>query len=288
MQAKNNNYLYIVSTPIGNLKDITLRALECLKYVDIIACEDTRVSQKLLQHYGILNKRLLSYGNHNLKSATQSILQELKKGHNVALISDAGTPIISDPGTNLVEECYKEGLRVTTLPGPCALISALTLAGIQENTFYFGGFFANKAGDLVKQFTQLQNLKSNLVFYCAANKFKNSLLALTRIFPSTTKIAVARELTKIFEEFQIHTIEEWLLRLNKPLKGELVVIIPPREQFLNIDITEQIELMKALLLYLPAKSALAVVKQYFATKGIKVNTKELYNVSIEHHKTTTN
>ncbi len=214
---------YIVSTPIGNLSDITLRALEILKNVDYIACEDTRVSRILLDKYSISSK-LFDCHKFNEKERSEKIISLLNEGKNIALISDAGTPLISDPGSVLINELYKNNVKITAIPGACALIDFLSLIPRDSEEFSFIGFI----GRTFKSQAEIINKYkySNLVFYESPNRLKDTLNNILEISGENTKIAVGRELTKVFEEIKIGKISEIIDYYNhNPIKGELVVMI---------------------------------------------------------------
>ena len=217
--------LHIVSTPIGNLKDITLRSLETLKDADLILCEDTRVTQRLLGHYGI-KKSLLVY--NDFKTPHERIIQELQEGKNLVLVSDAGTPLMSDPGYKLIQECQKYGIKMTAEPGASAILTALVLSGLPPYPFYFGGFFDPKKSDL--------SVKATLVFFEAPHRLLKTLEVLNN---TTRTIAVARELTKMYEEVQVGRAEKLIEHFKKhPPKGEIVLVLGPdiaREVSLNLD-----------------------------------------------------
>lgn len=190
--------LFLVATPIGNLGDITLRALETLKSVDCIACEDTRTSGVLLHHYGI-KVPLVSYHSHNEAAATESLVAELQQGKRIALISDAGTPLLSDPGARLVSAAIRAGIRVTPLPGASALLAALTIAGLPANQFFYAGFLPTKTSARKAMLQQLANIPATLIFYEAPHRLLETLYVLSDMY-GPRHAAVARELTKRFEE----------------------------------------------------------------------------------------
>lgn len=216
--------LYIVASPIGNLKDITLRALETLKNVDLIACEDTRVTRKLLNHYSI-NKPTISYFQHSKISKISQIIDNLKNGNNVALVTDAGTPGISDPGNKLVEEILKNGIRVIPIPGPSALTALVSVAGIDMQRFIFLGYPPHKKGR-EKFFKEVIASKYPIIYYESPYRvIKN--LELLKSLDANKKIIFGRELTKMFEEIIRGSIEEILEYFkNNPekVKGEFVII----------------------------------------------------------------
>jgi len=215
--------LYIVATPIGNLKDITFRAIETLKSVDMIACEDTRHTNILLKHYNI-NTPITSFYQHNRFTKGEYILKLLKEGKEIALVCDAGTPGILDPGYNLINAAIKESISITVIPGPCALIDALVLSGKPTHEFHFAGFLPNKRVARRNKLRLLSNLKCTIVFYESCYRIKPCLEDLNDIFGDKI-IVLARELTKRFEEIIRATPKEILN--NKPglnLRGEFVVI----------------------------------------------------------------
>ncbi|MDP3371530.1 MAG: 16S rRNA (cytidine(1402)-2'-O)-methyltransferase [Candidatus Paracaedibacteraceae bacterium] len=210
--------LYCVATPIGNIKDITLRALEILQACDIIACEDTRVSMNLLTHYGISTK-LWSYHDHNAEHIRPQILKAISNGQSVALISDAGTPLISDPGTKLVRACHEAGQYVTTLPGASAVPSALVLSGLMSHAFAFVGFFN------AKNMQQWASFNGTLVFFESPRRVVETLELMKDSFHNRT-VAVVREISKMFEEVQtgdFATVIEYYEQ--HPPKGEIVIVL---------------------------------------------------------------
>jgi len=216
--------LYIVSTPIGNLKDITLRALEVLKSVDLIACEDTRHTKILLDHYGI-KKPTTSFYQHNRFTKAEYLLGLLKQGKNVALVSDAGTPAILDPGYNLVNLAIQNKIEITALPGPTAFIDALVLSGKPAHEFFFAGFLPNKALARKNRLQELSRLKATVIFYESCHRILAALEDIQAIF-GDKEIVVARELTKKFEEVIRATPQAALRQLShsKP-RGEFVLIL---------------------------------------------------------------
>ena len=218
--------LYIVATPIGNLKDITLRALETLEAVEIIAAEDTRVAKKLLNAHGI-STPLTSYHQHNTIQRDQSILASLSQGKNVALITDAGTPLISDPGHSLVERCHKEGIDVVPIPGASAIVTALSVNSINVTRFCFEGYLPPKQAARLHRLQQLRCDSRALVFYEAKHRIVEMLQDLQSVFGPNRIIMIARELTKIHEQIITRPIKEVLTMLADetiPSKGEFVVV----------------------------------------------------------------
>lgn len=216
--------LYIVSTPIGNLADITLRALEVLKQVDLIACEDTRHTGILLKHYNISNK-LTSFYEYNKKERTPEIIKLLKEGKSVALVSDAGTPGISDPGFYLIREVIKENLAVIPIPGPSALLSALVISGLPSDRFVFEGFLPKRAGRRHKKLQALKDETRTMIFYDSPYRITESLKDILEVFGDRPMVLV-RELTKKFETIMRGKISEIIAQIeNKKLKGEIVLVI---------------------------------------------------------------
>ena len=218
--------LYLVATPIGNLSDITLRAIETLRTCDYILCEDTRHSKTLLDHYGI-QKTLKSFHKFNENSKEDSIIEELKEGKVIALISDAGTPGISDPGTLLVQRCIAEGINVIAIPGPCAAIAALSSSGLNTDRFQFFGFLPKKSGELQKALQEILTYPGTTICYESPFRLLEVLKCLEQLAPNRP-IVIARELTKKFEECKRGTAGElwrsWEDQ-EKNVKGEIVLMI---------------------------------------------------------------
>lgn len=253
--------LYLVSTPIGNLEDITLRALRVLKACDEIYCEDTRVSQKLLTYYGI-KKPLFSYHEHNSDKVLPILLEKLKT-KTLTLISDAGTPLISDPGYKLIQACYDHNFFVTAIPGPCALITAVTLGGISPNEFFFAGF-VNK-----KRFPVLQAINSTLIFFESNHKLLRTLKIMKEWF-NNRSVVVLRELTKIFEERLFGTFDDMIAHFElKPPKGEIILLLsPPHKKEENNTKTIESELIKLLETKSLKESVLSLSNQLKISKNL--------------------
>jgi 16S rRNA (cytidine1402-2'-O)-methyltransferase len=218
--------LFIVATPIGNLGDITLRALDTLRAADVIAAEDTRHSGILLKHYGI-KKPLLSYHEHNEAMRTAELIERIARNENIALITDAGTPGISDPGARLIRECIKRDLPFTIVPGPSAVITALTGSGFSMERFSFRGFLPVKSGQRERELREVVPRNDTIVFFESPYRLSKTLAVCAEIMPER-QLCVARELTKKFEEFRRGTPAELLARYEaKPPKGEIVLLIGP-------------------------------------------------------------
>jgi 16S rRNA (cytidine1402-2'-O)-methyltransferase len=218
--------LYLVATPIGNLEDITLRALRVLKECDVVAAEDTRRTGQLLKHFGI-SKPMLSYFQFNEARRSEEIIERLKRGEKVALVTDAGSPGISDPGERVVKAAIAVGLRVESVPGACALVAALTASGLPTDEFHFIGFLPHKSGQRRNQLEALKAVEGTLVFYESPYRIEKLLAELNEVFAERT-VVLARELTKKFEEFLRGKPAELLeVAKKRSLKGEFVVLVAP-------------------------------------------------------------
>ena len=222
--------LYIVATPIGNLEDITLRALRILKEVDLIAAEDTRQTLKLLNHFEIA-KPLISYHRHNEEIKSDILIEKLKNGENIALVSDAGTPGICDPGEEVIKKAIEEGIEVIPIPGACAMINALIASGIETNEFSFLGFLPLNKKLRKEKLEEIKKSEKTIIIYEAPHKMKSTLQDLKNILENR-KIVLARELTKIHEEFIRKNIDEILNEIDN-LKGEMILIIEGSSKFLE-------------------------------------------------------
>ena len=241
--------LYLVSTPIGNMEDITFRALNVLKKSNIILCEDTRRSGKLLSYFRIKNK-LLSYHKFNEKKISSTVIDSIKKNKVVSLISDAGTPTISDPGLILVNKCIDENLSVHPIPGPSAVTSAISVSGFSDQ-YLFYGFLTKKENELDKTLNNLSNIDYSIVFFVPASKINFFLIKFKKYF-FDRKIVIAKEMTKIHEEF-IRSKVETIKNLSESLKGELTVVLSKKIKEKNVkqEITEsvKVEIKKMLKKY---------------------------------------
>jgi 16S rRNA (cytidine1402-2'-O)-methyltransferase len=224
--AHKNGHLYLVATPIGNLEDITVRALRVLGEVDLIACEDTRHTAKLLHHYGI-NKPTLSYHQHNEASRAAELLERLEEGTNLALVTDAGTPLISDPGQRLVALCLERRIPVIPIPGPSAVIAALIASGLPTEEFVFVGFLPSRPHERHKALAELARENRLLALYEAPHRLGDTLSdALEHL--GRRQAVIAREITKVHEEFLRGDLAELLVRVGqRPVRGEITLIIAP-------------------------------------------------------------
>jgi len=249
--------LYLVATPIGNLADITLRALETLAAADIVACEDTRVSRVLLDRYGI-RRRTTAYHEHNAGEAGPKLISALQAGQSVALISDAGTPLVSDPGYRLVGEALDRGIRVVPIPGPSAPLAALTASGLPSDAFLFAGFLPVKSGQRLARLEALRAVPATLIFFESPRRLAESIAAMAQVLGGERKAAIGRELTKAFEEMRIGTLgalADHYAAADTP-KGEIVVCVGPAEA--RADEPEDIDrLLLSLAAEMPASKAAA-------------------------------
>ena len=267
------NHLYIVSTPIGNLDDITLRALEVLKNSDIILCEDTRRSIKLLLHYNI-NKKLISYHKFNEKKQLNKIIEHFKEGKILALISDAGTPLLSDPGRILVNECLKKGIHVTPIPGVSSITSALSVSGFKDQ-FLFYGFLPKTENELEKVLSILSQNKFTQIFFAPSKKI-NFYIKKFKKFYSGRKILIAKEITKIHEEFIRKDVDH--LRLFKDtFKGELTIVVS--ENTNKVQIFDEKKIVNKVKKYLKKYSVKDTVDLIFENE--KINKKKIYNLCLK-------
>ncbi|WP_298624159.1 16S rRNA (cytidine(1402)-2'-O)-methyltransferase [uncultured Legionella sp.] len=268
--------LYIVATPIGNRDDISLRALDILKSVDLILAEDTRHSMQLLAALGIKNN-LNSLHAHNESDKSQQVIEQLLSGKTIALISDAGTPLISDPGYPLVRLARQHHITVTPIPGPCALITALSAAGISCDSFIFSGFLPAKKTARKSKLESLQSENHTLIFYESTHRILECLDDIAETYGDGCELVLAKELTKAFERFISGTVIEvknWLLADPGHTKGEFVLIIPPRP--ISIDEHANEELLTILLNEVPLKQAVAI-----ACKITNANKNELYETALK-------
>lgn len=271
-------HLYIVATPIGNLKDITLRALETLKQVDLIAAEDTRHSKTLLQHYQI-DTALISLHEHNEQQRAHELLLKLQAGQHIALISDAGTPLISDPGYQLVNHVRAAGVTVVPIPGPSALITALSAAGLPTDSFCYEGFLPAKTSARKQHLQKLQDECRTLIFYEAPHRILDTLRDIAEIFLPQRQATLARELTKTFETILSGTLEQLLAQLladKNQQKGEFVILVQGKKTQISADLAESQRILKILLTELPVKQAASLAAQI---TGEKKN--ELYPLALE-------
>ncbi|GAB2191320.1 16S rRNA (cytidine(1402)-2'-O)-methyltransferase [Sessilibacter sp. MAH1] len=270
--TSNTNWgqLYIVATPIGNLADMAPRALDVLSRVDLIAAEDTRHSIKLLEHFQI-STTMTAYHDFSDNNSTEKLIDKLKSGLNIALISDAGTPLISDPGYRLVQRARQEGLSVTPIPGACALIAALSASGLATDRFHFEGFLPAKTVARSKILSDLSKVTATLVFYEAPHRILSSLQDMATVFGGERQVVVARELSKTFETFLSGSLDEVIATVScdsNQQRGEIVVMVAGAVfDATEIDPDAQ-KLLLLLIQSLPLKQAASIVSEY---SGIKKN-----------------
>ncbi|KAL1003507.1 16S rRNA (cytidine(1402)-2'-O)-methyltransferase, partial [Haemophilus influenzae] len=273
--------LYIVATPIGNLQDITQRALETFAQVDLIAAEDTRHSGLLLSHYGI-KKPFFALHDHNEQEKAHILVEKLKQGSNIALISDAGTPLISDPGFHLVRQCREAGIRVVPLPGACAAITALCASGIASDRFCFEGFLPAKSKARKDKLENIAEEDRTLIFYESTHRILDTLEDMQAVLGEERYIVLAREMTKTWETITGNTIKnlrEWLLEDPNRTKGEMVLIVESKPKSDNNDeISPQaVKALELIAEELPLKKAAAIVAELY---GYKKNA--LYQFGLAH------
>ena len=270
--------LYIVPTPIGNLDDITLRAIEVLKNATLIAAEDTRHSKILLDKLGVLNPKMISCHDHNEEQRASIIIEEVNKGGIVALISDAGSPLINDPGYKVVTLCSKANVKVVPLPGPCALITALEASALPTDKFMFNGFFPVKEKELVETIESLKGVDYTAVFYEAPRRILNTMEKVAQILPDHD-VTLCREMTKTFESFYRLKAKDTPAFLEADpdrTKGEFVVAIGALKEDQGAISPQIVDALKTLVQTTPVKVACNVVANL---TGLKKN--DLYNLALE-------
>lgn len=269
MKNEQNGILYIVATPIGNLDDITQRALDTFAQVDLIAAEDTRHSGLLLNHYGI-KKPFFALHDHNEQQKAVILVEKLTKGENIALISDAGTPLISDPGFHLVRHCRQAGIRVVPVVGACAAIGALSCSGIASDRFCFEGFLPAKTKSRCDKLETLSEEPRTLIFYESTHRILDTLADMQKIWGSDRYIVMARELTKTWETIYGDTLGnliEWLNEDSNRTKGEIVLIVEGKSETEEESFSPQaVKLFQLLTNEMPMKKAAGIVAETFSYK----------------------
>ncbi|WGE32016.1 16S rRNA (cytidine(1402)-2'-O)-methyltransferase [Actinobacillus genomosp. 2] len=280
MKNEQNGTLYIVATPIGNLGDITQRALDTFTQVDLIAAEDTRHSGLLLSHYGI-KKPFFALHDHNEQQKAAVLVEKLQQGLNIALISDAGTPLISDPGFHLVRHCRQVGIKVVPLPGACAAITALCASGIASDRFCFEGFLPAKTKSRCDKLAEVANEPRTLIFYESTHRILDTLEDMQKMLGADRYVVMAREMTKTWETIYGDTLENlitWLNEESNRIKGEIVLVVEGKPQQDDEAFSAQaVKLLGLLCQELPLKKAAAIVAETF---GYKKNA--LYQYGLEH------
>ena len=268
--------LYLVSTPIGNLEDITLRAIYILKNSKLILCEDTRTSIKLLKKFNI-NTKMLSYHKFNERKRLGQVIQLIKNNNIVSLISDAGTPVISDPGMILIKECIKNDIALHPIPGPSAVTSALSVSGFEEK-FLFYGFLPNSESQIKNEIKNLCDFPYSIIFFASSNKI-NKLIKIFKIFFSDRKILIAKEMTKIYENFirdDVNSLE--VLKYN--LKGELTLVISNKFSIKKKSLNQLSESVKNEIRFMLKKYSSKDVSDFISKKE-KISKKIIYNYCID-------
>jgi 16S rRNA (cytidine1402-2'-O)-methyltransferase len=272
--------LYIVPTPIGNLSDITRRALEILQAVDLIAAEDTRHTGLLLQHFAI-NARMFALHDHNEQQKAETLLAKLREGQTIALVSDAGTPLINDPGYHLVRACRDAGVRVVPLPGPCAAIAALSAAGLPSDRFCYEGFLPAKSKGRRDALQALEQEPRTLIFYESTHRLLDSLADICAVFGEARYVVLARELTKTWESIYGAPVGEllaWVKEDENRRKGEMVLIVEgykANEEALPAEALRTLALLQA---ELPLKKAAALAAEIH---GVKKNALYKYALALQ-------
>ena len=272
-------HLYVVSSPIGNLKDITLRAIDTLKEVDLIFSEDTRVTKKLLHHLGIKG-RIQSLNEQNEAKKTPKILQQLSQGKSVALISDAGTPLISDPGYCLVKQAREKFFNIIPIPGCCAAIAALSVSGIATDKFYFHGFLPSSELAQLRELGKLAQRKETLIFYESVHRLQSTIGHMIKIFGGKHKAIVCKEMTKLHESYlgeNLSEIDEYVKNNPKKIRGEFTIIIDGNKQ--EQAIIDQNKIDKILIELLPEMSIKKAVKICMLVSGFSRNI--IYKRAVE-------
>lgn len=270
--------LYVIGTPIGNICDISLRALSVLDAADVVACEDTRNTRALLSAYG-LNKTLIAAHQHNEREAAQQLIVRLGKGERVALVSDAGTPGVSDPGARIVDSIREAGCHVMPVPGPSAVVTALSVSGFLDSCFKFVGFLPTRNSQRLEVLNDLKKLSATLVFYEAPHRIKEMLGALFQVFGPARRVMIARELTKLFEETWRGTLVEadaWLVGDSNRLKGEFAILVEGAQLAEDGVDDEARRILSILLESMSVSSAAAT-----AAKLLGKKKNQLYSLALE-------
>jgi 16S rRNA (cytidine1402-2'-O)-methyltransferase len=260
--------LYVVATPIGNTGDITLRAINVLSLADAVACEDTRNTAHLLARYG-LSKELVAAHEHNEREAADRLIERLRAGQRIALVSDAGTPAVSDPGARIVDAVRAAGLRVMPIPGPSAAVTALSASGLVNDRFHFVGFLPSKPKQRETALAALRTMSATLVFYEAPHRITETVKALADTFEPARQIVFARELTKLFEEIHRCPLSEaqaWVAADPHRQKGEFVLLVEGAPEAVDAGDAEADRVLKILLAECPVKQAAALAAQITGRK----------------------
>ena len=275
--SNESGVLYVVATPIGNLGDISERARDVLNHADLIAAEDTRHSKKLLSHLGI-STPMQAYHDHNERSSAPKLLHYLEQGKSIALISDAGTPLINDPGFQLLKLAHQQDIKVVPVPGPCALVSALSVAGLRADGFVFDGFLPDKQQARIKRLQSLSTETRTLVFYETPHRIQACLNDCLQVFGAERQVCLAREISKYYETIRKDRLAElvnWIAADEQQLKGEFVLMIEGADEQDSGELEEGIRVLKILLRSLSVSEAAAMASEI---TGMKKN--ELYKAAL--------
>ena len=272
--------LYVVATPIGNLEDMTFRAVRTLKEVEAVACEDTRQTRKLLEHFGITT-RMVSYHEHNERERTGELIAMLEAGSAVALVSDAGTPLISDPGFHLVREAAARGIQVTPIPGASAAMAALSASGLETDSFRFAGFLAPKTGQRRKQIEAWKSARETVILYEAPHRILSTLADLVEVLGADRRVMVGRELTKFHEEILRGTAREVYdaLAERAAIKGEITLLIAPAPAVAPMPVEDGDLRAEVEALVAAGEPRMDAIKQVAARHGL--GKREVYRVMEE-------
>ena len=274
----NQGILYIVATPIGNLSDMSARAIEILQKVDLVAAEDTRHSKPLLNHFGVQTS-VLAYHEHNEDQLTPKLIQRLLAGENIALVSDAGTPLLSDPGYRLVKAAHESSVKVSPVPGPCAAIAALSAAGLATDRFLFAGFSPHKQGARQSFYREFERQMATLVFYESSHRILAAAKDMLGVFGAERKVVIAREITKTFETIhstQLGDLLSWLEGDTNQQKGEFVIVLEGSKTSSDSIELNMKDTLRVLLEELPVKQASSLTAKI---TGIKKN--QVYKAALE-------
>ena len=276
--SMNQGTLYVIATPIGNRADMGERAISVLKQVDLIAAEDTRHSKILMQHFSIATP-MQAYHDHNEEQATPKLIQRLLAGENIALISDAGTPLLSDPGYRLVKAAHESAIKVSPVPGACAAIAALSVSGLATDRFMFAGFPPHKQGARQNFYREFEFQPATLVFYESSHRIVASVNDMLQVYGGSRRVVLAREITKLFET--VHSADlaellEWLQADKNQQKGEFVLIVQGSDQQMSQQSAELVPVLKVLLEELPVKQASQMAAKI---TGIKKN--QVYKLALD-------
>ncbi|MGB2172843.1 MAG: 16S rRNA (cytidine(1402)-2'-O)-methyltransferase [Porticoccaceae bacterium] len=278
MDSNQTGVLSIVATPIGNLNDMVPRAVQTLQSVSLIACEDTRHSKKLLNHFSI-DKPCIAYHDHGDRQMIEKLLTRLEKGEDIALISDAGTPLISDPGYRLVAQARSRGITVVPVPGACAAIAALSVSGLPTDSFYFGGFLPAKTGQRKTALNDLKMATETLVFYEAPHRILETVVDMVEVFGQQRQAFLAREISKTFETFLQGSLDELQQQISldtNQQRGEIVLVIAGKDEKTANNTVDFEKVLRLLLNELPASKAASLT-----AKICGVDKKAMYQAALE-------